>query len=62
MEPYKTYTEMNGEELKETLVKIGKAIRKHSDLAKWGNVESKARLRELRASKKEVMELLNVSK
>ena len=58
LEPYKTYQEMSKEELKETLTKLNKAIRKHIDLAKWGNVESKARLKTLRADRKEVESLL----
>ena len=41
---------------KERLARINAAIKKHRALAAWGNVESKQRLKELKASK---MELLN---
>lgn len=40
---------------KEQIDRIDAAIRKHRALAAWGNVESKERLRELRASKRELL-------
>lgn len=42
-------------EKKETLKKIEAAIKKHRDLARWGNVESRERLKELRQRKKEII-------
>ena len=41
-------------EKKETLKKIEAAIKKHRDLARWGNVESRERLKFLRQQKKEI--------
>ena len=40
---------------KERLAKINAAIKKHRALAAWGNVESKQRLKELRAYKRELL-------
>ena len=53
-----TYEEMNKEQLQDCLEKLKVAIKKHRDLAYWGNVDSKERLRDLRWSKKRVEELL----
>ncbi len=41
---------------RDDIIKINEAIRKHKALAAWGNVESKERLKELRARKKELLE------
>lgn len=51
---YKPIEERSMDELKATLEMNNRAIKKHSELAKWGNVESRARLREVRAVKKRV--------
>lgn len=40
---------------KEQIDRIDAAIHKHRMLAAWGNVESKQRLKELRARKKELL-------
>ena len=40
---------------KERLARINAAIKKHRALAAWGNVESKQRLKELRARKRELL-------
>jgi len=40
---------------KQQIERIDAAIHKHRALAAWGNVESKERLRELRASKRELL-------
>ena len=40
---------------KEQINRIDAAIHKHRVLAAWGNVESKQRLKELRARKKELL-------
>jgi len=45
--------------IKEKIESINTAIRKHKILAAWGNVESKERLKVLRARKKELMFLMN---
>lgn len=55
---YKPIQERTEEELRETLKMNNEAIKKHSILAKWGNVDSKVRLREIRAVKKKVEEAL----
>lgn len=47
------------EEIKETIISINNAIRKHKHLAAWGNVESKERLRVLRASKRSLTKELS---
>lgn len=41
--------------LKEKIERIDAAIRKHRALAAWGNVESKERLKVLRANKRELL-------
>ena len=55
---YKPIEERTEEELRETLKMQQVAIKKHSVLAKWGNVDSKVRLREIRAVKKRTEEAL----
>ena len=55
---YKPIEERTKEELRETLKMQQAAIKKHSTLAKWGNVDSKVRLREIRAVKKRTEEAL----
>ncbi len=55
---YKPIEERTEEELRETLKMQQAAIKKHSILAKWGNVDSKVRLREIRAVKKRTEEAL----
>ena len=55
---YKPIEERTKEELLETLKMQRTAIEKHSVLAKWGNVYSKVRLREIRAVKKRTEEAL----
>lgn len=45
---------MDNEKIKESIAKIDAAIRKHKILASWGNVESKQRIKELRARKREL--------
>lgn len=55
---YKPIEERTEEELRETLKMQQAAIKKHSVLAKWGNVDSKVRLREIRAVKKRTEEAL----
>lgn len=47
------------EEIKASLNMIDCAIRKHKHLAAWGNVESRERLRQLRARKKALLKLIN---
>ena len=47
------------EELIETKKAQEAAIKKHKELAAWGNVESKYRLQELRANKKKTEEYIN---
>lgn len=41
--------------MSEDLKKLNAAIKKHRALAAWGNVESKERLKFLRARKKELL-------
>lgn len=55
---YKPIEERTEEELRETLKMQQAAIKKHSVLAKWGNVDSRMRLREIRAVKKRTEEAL----
>jgi hypothetical protein len=43
------------EDYANSIKKVTEAIRKHKALAAWGNVESKERLKELRARKKELV-------
>lgn len=43
------------EEYKSSIEAVTKAIQRHKALAAWGNVESKERLKELRARKKELI-------
>jgi hypothetical protein len=40
---------------KERLARINNALRKHRELAAWGNVESKQRVKELLAQKREIL-------
>jgi hypothetical protein len=47
------------EEIKASIAMIDCAIRKHKNLAAWGNVESRERLRQLRARKKALLRLIN---
>lgn len=51
---YTPIEERTKEELLETLKMNKEAIKKHTILAKWGNVDSRVRLREIRAVKKRV--------
>ena len=44
--------------IKEDIIRIDKAIRKHKYLAAWGNVESKQRIKELRERKRELNDML----
>jgi hypothetical protein len=46
-------------ETKEKLDKLNVAIQKHKALAAWGNVESKERLKVLRANKRELLKDIN---
>lgn len=55
---YKPMEERTEEELRETIAMQKAAIKKHAVLAKWGNVESKERLRVIRAAKKRAEEQL----
>lgn len=55
---YKPIEERTEEELKATLEMNNAAIKKHTILAKWGNSDSRRRLREIRAVKKKVEECL----
>lgn len=55
---YKPMEERTEEELRETIAMQKAAIKKHTALAKWGNVESKERLRVIRAAKKRAEEAL----
>ena len=55
---YKPMEERTLEELLETKKMQEAGIKKHSILAKWGNVESRARVRELRALKKRTEEFI----
>jgi hypothetical protein len=43
------------EDYAKSIKAVTEAIRKHKALAAWGNVESKERLKELRARKKELV-------
>ena len=40
---------------RERIAKIDAAIKKHKALAAWGNVESKQRIKELRESKRKLL-------
>jgi len=55
---YKPMEDRTEEELRQTIEMQKAAIRKHTTLAKWGNVESKERLRVIRAAKKRAEECL----
>lgn len=55
---YKPMEKRTEEELRETIAMQKAAIKKHTILAKWGNVDSKMRLREIRAAKKRAEEAL----
>lgn len=55
---YKPIEERTEEELRETLRMNNAAIEKHKVLARWGNTDSRRRLREIRAIKKQVEEAL----
>ncbi len=55
---YKPWNERTEEELRETIKMQNAAIKKHNVLAKWGNVDSRMRLREIRAAKKKAEEAL----
>lgn len=53
---------MREQEIKNTLRTIDEAISKHRELAAWGNVESKERLRFLRSRKRELKQELSMIK
>lgn len=55
---YKPMKDRSEEELLQTIEMQKAAIKKHIVLAKWGNVESKERLRVIRAAKKKAEEVL----
>lgn len=55
---YKLMKDRTEEELLQTIEMQKAAIKKHTILAKWGNVESKERLRVIRAAKKKAEEAL----
>lgn len=55
---YKPMEERTEEELRETIAMQKAGIKKHMALAKWGNVESKERLKVIRAAKKKAEEAL----
>ena len=55
---YKPMEERTLEELLETKKMQEIGIIKHRELAAWGNVESKRRLREIRAAKKRTEECI----
>lgn len=53
---------MTESEIKATIKTIDASIKKHRELAMWGNVESKERLRSLRARKRDLKQKLEILK